>query len=239
MRIIGGKDYYDAGLMYGIDEDTVFVRHKNKTLDNIKYQTIKRMSELSVYGYTDGKNSFKLYNHGYDSLGKLRFKEYKFIIAGKLYNCISIRDENSSVENFCWSYSKFDNILSKYRYKRCLNKPTKYFYTYDKVYVEPNWFNTFNLTDESIQFLINNRITIAHKETSNYSSDSLWNIDPYDLYSFDMVKRIDPFTLFQQISSWVSGVLPRNPNPITEITDDKVKIHKHGFDKLSFRKMKV
>jgi hypothetical protein len=49
---------------------------------------------------------------------------------------------------------------------------------------------------------------------------------------------MDPFTLFQELSMFVGGVLPRNPNPMVEITDDKVKVAKHGFDKWSFRKHK-
>ncbi len=36
---------------------------------------------------------------------------------------------------------------------------------------------------------------------------------------------------------WVGGVLPRSGNPMVEITDDKVKAHKAGFDQWSFRKM--
>ena len=38
---------------------------------------------------------------------------------------------------------------------------------------------------------------------------------------------------------WLSGVLPSNRTPIVEITDDKIKIAKHGFHHpTSFRRPK-
>lgn len=53
-------------------------------------------------------------------------------------------------------------------------------------------------------------------------------------FKFQTIK--DTYTAYQDIFQYVSGVLNSRENDTVEISD-RDKIHKHGFDKWSFRKM--
>jgi len=83
-------------------------------------------------------------------------------------------------------------------------------------------------------WMIENRVTVITFEYSG--SREHWRINGDNLKDFQMFKVADPFSMYQRISQWVGGVLPRNANPMVEITDDKIRAHKHGFDQWSFRK---
>jgi hypothetical protein len=50
-------------------------------------------------------------------------------------------------------------------------------------------------------------------------------------------KVLDPFTAYQELEMWISGVLGQNPQPL-EVSDE-VKIQQHGFNEWSFRKHKL
>jgi hypothetical protein len=68
---------------------------------------------------------------------------------------------------------------------------------------------------------------------------SVWHVNAPNLKDAQFAKVFDPYMAFQEIALWVGGILSGTENPIVQITDDLVKIEKHGFDKkLSFRKAK-
>lgn len=98
-------------------------------------------------------------------------------------------------------------------------------------------------TAEQLEWLIENRVAIAiwcDHEISYYHRGSDWHCNSaereWSLKEYDFPRAMDPYALFQELSMFVGGVLPRNPNPMVEITDDRIKVAKHGFDKWSFRK---
>ncbi len=64
---------------------------------------------------------------------------------------------------------------------------------------------------------------------------SAWTVNSDTLKDYDFVKVVDPVRAFQELSMWVGGVLPKPGNPMVQITDDKVKLAKHGMDATSFR----
>lgn len=66
----------------------------------------------------------------------------------------------------------------------------------------------------------------------------MWHINHDNLKRVDFHKIMDPFTIFQEIQMWLSGVLPKDGPPMVAITDDIIKRDKHGFDKWSFKKKK-
>ena len=47
---------------------------------------------------------------------------------------------------------------------------------------------------------------------------------------------MNPFQAFQELSMHIGGVVASSGPKTIEITDPKIKIAKHGFDKHSFRK---
>ncbi|WP_337846280.1 hypothetical protein [Sphingomonas sp.] len=66
-----------------------------------------------------------------------------------------------------------------------------------------------------------------------------WAVDQPTLGAMDFAKVLDPYTAHQEIAMWVGGVLPASGPAMVEITDDRVKIAKHGFHHpTSFRRGK-
>lgn len=106
-----------------------------------------------------------------------------------------------------------------------------------------HWFEPQSLIGETRALLVDQRITIvSFNPTERFPQDSdhvyrPWRVDQPSLGDMQFAKTVDPFTAFQEISMWVGGVLPHPGPNMVEITDDKVKIAKHGFDVVgSFRK---
>lgn len=105
------------------------------------------------------------------------------------------------------------------------------------------WFTPRALVPEG---LITAKVTVAsmnplERHPQNDAREDLsWRIDQGTLADMEFAKAVDPYTAFQEISMWKGGVLPADGPPMVEITDDRVKIAKHGFDHpLSFRKAKT
>lgn len=74
---------------------------------------------------------------------------------------------------------------------------------------------------------------------SIYNSSTKWIGNPTDLKNLNFFKVIDPWTMYQTLDIWVSGVMVRAGNPTVEITDNRIKLEKHGFDnRMSFRHRK-
>lgn len=62
-----------------------------------------------------------------------------------------------------------------------------------------------------------------------------FHVNP-QLKKWHFQKAVDPYTAFQEIDMFRNSALKANERPMVSISD-KDKIHKHGFDKWSFRKM--
>lgn len=221
MRIIGGKDFYDGGLMYGRDEDVVFVRHKNKTMSNKEVPFVNYAQFSNRYGYT-----------------KFDAELYIFYAAGVKYPMVRVTpkhiDDGQGVRYF-WKRDDYAAFCAKHN-----EQPQAFSYWHLN---RDNQFKPWEakITPYETDWLISNHITILHSQKywDGGKEATCWTVDPFDLNRFEMQKHVNPFDMFQQISAWVGGVLPRNPNPMVEITDDKIKAAKHGMDRWSFRKMGV
>lgn len=108
------------------------------------------------------------------------------------------------------------------------------------------WFEPLQLEGRAMEALVSERVTIAYRTPEGYPprnerNESLtWAIDQAGLREMEFAKAVDPYTAFQEISMWKGGVLPADGPQTVEITDDKVKIAKHGFHHpTSFRKAKA
>jgi len=221
MKLIGGKDYYDSALRFGQDPSIVFVRHKDKRLE-------ERLLSRSY-----------LIDTSYRPFGskQLQFETVQIYFCGVKYNGVKIHTtkvvdpclgipQNVREEHIFWDYEQVESFCSK------------------------NGFETYNTKEEFVKYfnedknseylrskLIDLNITIAVLIKRGYlSSDDYWQIDPFTLKDFQFFKVKDAFTAFQEISMWIGGVLTKNYNP-PQIVDEKIRIEKRGFDsKWSFRK---
>jgi hypothetical protein len=171
-------------------------------------------------------------------------------VAGKHYGGVKVRERLSiaKIEVF-WDHDQLEAwVLSvgntiavpKKRYKWDKTTPLTDAFPDLQAFMTP-----LAATPAQLDWLVENRVAIAvwcDHNTQYSRRGSAWHCNSaekaWSLKEYDFPRAMDPFTLLQELSMFVGGVLPRNPNTMVEITDDKVKLAKHGFDKWTFRKHK-
>ena len=263
MRIIGGHDYYDKAIAYGIDPGVVFVRDskyiKNSdmeiigepttpsiTLSEPKSPSASKWSHPTLISTWNGKGNGTLNGVNYGITG------HSVIFCGKSYGGIELRDHKNHQTYFFWKYDK----LKKWADERGLTCSRSYSWWERK---DPNSSEEFIVLPKntaSLQRMIDLNISIlmlkpkssfSYRNVSNahrkdriewLEQESDWQANCCGLAELGFQSALDPYTAFQELSMWVGGTLSANgPNTVT-ITDDKIKVAKHGFDKHSFRKDK-
>ena len=255
MKIIGGHDYYDSALAYGRDEDLIFLRED-------KIMPAKECPLVPIYPWEIVAPNKKYNLWGNSCSIKTRNNEYCLIsisvyVAGKHYGGIKAVDFAVGAKdsrNF-WNYEEFCDWVESFDMKIFHPKDDWISWTDSEEKEKklfPNletWFTSRDATQEELDWLIANKVAIAiHCDVTDrnyywrHRKPDNWHINcaskEFNLKDLDFAKVVDPYTLFQELSMFVGGVLPRDSNPMVEITDDKVKIAKHGFDKWTFRKHK-
>lgn len=250
MRLIGGHDYYDSSLAYGRDEDLIFLR-------NDKTVPVKDCPLVAAYPLDIIAPKSK---HGYWSTSceiNEKDNQYQFIsisvyAAGKHYGGVKVEHKNNAriTEEFFWDYTKLEEFINNLGrkvndYKNDWLSDSKADYDRQQFPTLLSWMTPCDINEKQLEWIINNKVAIAINTTGrwhwNQKQDD-WHINcatsTFSLKSIDFAKVVDPYTLFQELSMFIGGVLPRDANPMVEITDDKIKIAKHGFDKWTFRKHK-
>lgn len=109
-----------------------------------------------------------------------------------------------------------------------------------------SWFAPQDIEGDALGALIGDRITIAsrnpleHPCRNQVNEPLSWRINQASLSALGYAKAVDTYTAFQEIAMWQGGVLPSDGARMVEITDDRIKIAKHGFHHpTSFRKVKA
>lgn len=258
MRIIGGKDYYDSAIAYGIDPGIVFVRDSRKLnngqMDELAGHTgvslsLIKSADVNKF-YTERKMvSSDRYNNNRTIDGvKYFLYEQNVIFCGKLYRGLRLTEwpaGSEAIVTTFWSLSK----LQKWAADRdMVVKFSTSFWNKAKE-AEHDPFMPKNLPKKEIDKMIEINasilIQVSEPDTSVGKGrigwaecDSGWIADCDILKDIGFQAALDPYTAFQELAMWVGGTLATNgPNTVT-ITDNNVKIAKHGFDKFSFRKPK-
>jgi hypothetical protein len=246
MKIINGHDYYDSALSYGQDTDVVFVRTP------VTY-TSKECPLYRGFGHTILKGrsmwsepEFKIKINGVTTL--VEFVPVVVYIGAKRYGGIKVvaAELQQTLEVF-WNYENYKLFIEANGHKLASKEKNKYYWY--KPEVEQEVFDTLEkffchseATTDQLNWLVSNRVAIAVWQGScrDRKSDTgqVWECNVSNLKDLMFYRAIDSFALFQELSMFVGGVIPRNPNPMVEITDNKIKVAKHGFDKWSFRKHK-
>ena len=233
MKIISKfKDYYDAGLSYGIDEKLVLVR---------KTENIKKKYNDSEYFHADELVHSKK--------GHFIFKKGNIYFCGKKYPHIKV--STFTEEKSMWSkyaLGKEDYFYDKEDFINFLNESE-----IDKKEVgtklgtfrgshESFWDTYFGATDAMSAFE-GKKVPYFYK--GSYSS---WDIvkegsDRYHtaesympvLKTFKFSKAVDPFLAFQEISMFLGALNTEESNPNSNISD-KDLLKGKGFDCMSFKK---
>lgn len=243
MRIIGGKDYYDSGLQYGRDDDLLFVRNSRESMTDAEIKD----PGFCTYDLKKGERDFSSLDQNVRATiernlgveagpngrwGKDFLSTVRVLFCGKLYRGVTFTPLTGKKRVYFWDKETLQRFLEPEGLQfRPYTRARSWFERWRDEQLD-EFFQPLDHTDWAIK----NRVTIAVKEDHDRISTP-WSIDTDQLKDFQFQRKFDSFTAFQMLSEWTMN-LPRNPNPMVEITDDKVKIAKHGFDKMSFRKEK-
>lgn len=249
MRIIGGHDYYDSALAYGADREVVFAREKERKIATKEFP-IPAEASFHIYRLKPDGNAKAV--DWWNSIASMRSDVtcYKVtaIVTDTIYRGVEIQYEyGHSKSVFCWTEVAMETILGRYGCTLYLrnahgrwNSATRHLsrqgardeemlaYYWDRPKVKP----------EQLNYLVENRISIALYRASLWDNRQTpsWGINGFDLGAVEFYRVMDPHTLYQELSMWVGGILPRSGAEMVTI-DDKTRAAKHGFDRWSFRKM--
>lgn len=261
MRIIGGKDYYDHGLAYGVDDQITFVRTGRKIRDSeFPVKMTGGAPEIDIL--SDDRPRWRR-DRG-NSRGKGQAWEYRgmtleagsvhVVFCGRYYSGVRVYytdkeiapyDKKDWQRNTFWDEESFNRFLKKYGAEISTpEKNKKRIYLTDSDRYKP--CDCRDLTDEEKSAIITMGITVAvstNEDLENIGDGTgrdyrFWQVDSDCLKTVDFIKVLDPVRAFQEISMWVGGVLPKPGNPMVQIVDEKIRQHKAGMDKTSFRRAK-
>ena len=232
MRILSKfHDYYDGVQNQGgFDNTLIFNRESSEIAGKfpIDYSSSsysrwnKYISEFKIYCFNNRNNN--PYRHHYWEANTILIG-----VAGKLYQGLEIKVWNLGefTTKIVWSLSSLQSFLSIFNIK--LTNKDEYKYSLDTV---EEFEKYFNFSKDLSSWMIENKYSIV---CSTGKCETLI-INPC-LKEFDFQKVINPYTLFQELSLWIGGVLTNNP--IIEPIPDKYKIEQYGFGPWSFRKHKL
>lgn len=215
MRVISKfRDYYDGVMKTGMDREVVYVR-ENKGIP-IKDARGVDFNTKSSGTYCSVETSFLGY-------------------CGMIYRVMIVETEfpnHARTRHVFFDFEEFKQFM--------LNNKLSNEYDFRESRWWPSRFQRFKEMDTSRMlelfhefqtplFLLTNVYRYrGPDETTLTLGPCLKDIE------FQRVK--DPYTAYQEIFQFVAGVLNHPENKMVKISD-KDKIHKHGFDKWSFRKM--
>jgi hypothetical protein len=248
MRIIHGHDYYDSALAYGQDDSIVLVRQKSNLLTDEQVRKVPYLfgahaSLLATHpSWRSSPSGFEIMDYtrpiGRDSIVA---RPCKVWVAGSEWNgvCLDVTSGGTTKRTHAWSWQ---NLLS-WGEAHGVAFPTRQGTTdrwERRRNITPDWFGEKASHADLISWMIQNRtsiITCNPGFSNRWYADHEWRVNGDNLRAMEFYKAADAFSLFQKISQWVGGVLPSTANQMVEIKDDLIKVHKHGFDKWSFRKL--
>lgn len=264
MRIIRGHDYYDSALAYGQDDDITFVRD-TKLFDtkDTPLSNIDPTSELINYG--SGRHYYRSYwNTGNEVRIRDRAETRRYpIYSITVYFCdkryqgfgCDIGEE----KHVFWSREPLVQWLESLG-QTVNTTPNKWRYSDSKPVTLDEYFTPRSITVRERDWMMTNRIAIAiwsgdkqipgsiedweyYKQNKHgpHGVDSPWRCNSAEvgnaLKEYKFMKVLDPYTAMQELGMWISN-LPKDGPAMVTITDEKMLVKKHGFDKWSFRKHK-
>jgi hypothetical protein len=244
MKIIGGKDYYDVGARHGVDPAIVFVRPNECIMMDNVFE-----ADLCPHFCALGRSLFDV-EHNLVEFGTEHWEMRPFtvIVAGKRYGgvvadpvrvmgTLTLPEDLRPV--LLWSYAGYqDWLVSKGREAMSSDVLASQEQQHLASHFERE------LDQEDIDWLIANKIvvaTIVGFQARQWSSDGgpCWRINGDNLKDFQFYCVVGADQMFQEIASWVGGVLGGPSPDAVEIKDDIVLRDKKGFDEKSFKKGKL
>lgn len=231
MRIISKfHDYYDSALKQGIDSSIVYVRDQKEELIS-KY-------DYSYYPFVRNSLPFRTkYQLDKELQNDFCYLGYCGKIIPILILSVSPKQDFSILaqrhSKVCYSFEEVERFCLENNItlsqSRGWRRNSSYFDLYPSSIKD-----FFNQTDFKLLpsiFSQKNVPLFFYQERTH--GEYVLTLNP-SLKNLEFFRQKDPFTCFQDIAQFVSGVLNSKENEMVKISD-KDKVHKHGFDKWSFR----
>ena len=203
-------DYYDSIMKCGVDKTIVYNR-ETKPIEK---------KDLKKFGLERGSGWYL------DRDRQLYYQQGWIMFCGKTYPVCRLRQRMSyepAKEFFCYDMEKVNDIIKE----NSITKKSLHMFSYEKV--NETFRNSFVATD-CVDILVHFNVPII---ASLPFLDSDFVLNP-SLKEVDFYRIVDPYSAFQEISSFVSGVLTNVEDKMVKIDDESMKVKK-GFDDWSFK----
>lgn len=246
MRFASGRDFYDRVLAFGRDDTLFFDRSQ---LAKARYVTAKEAGFAKAPpGSLDfkGEMSWRKYSGLTIDGREYKYTPYVVWFAGERFSGVrlEIRENHwypkpSEEPQWFWGRDAFVAHL-----KTLHEENSKDAWDQDAVIHEASLQRLFDYTPSKadIDWMVSNRVAIAISSDHHYHGDQYygstecgWYLNSDGLGAMGFAKALDPYSAFQKLSQWIGGVLSGDNKPMVKITDEKVILKKHGFDKRSFK----
>lgn len=213
-------DYYDTAIGYGIDKTIIYNRTEELISSNVRTADYEDASFVNK----EGRYSFSTYYIGF---------------CGTIYPLIKVhvhRDFFTSQDLFFYNKEDFNKFVLSLGVTVKRNK-----YRFDRYRLDKKLYRTIYLTNENsiIDFYDSKyteyeKLFLAHKvPLFTVRKEAITLNDHLKAYNFQSIK--DPFTAFQDIQMYISGVIGAPERPMVQISD-KDLASKRGHDgKYSFK----
>lgn len=210
-------DYYDTSMAWGIDKDCVYSRD---------------VAEIHFHGSNDLPYEKELnLPHGV----KLKIIPMIIGFCGQMYPTIKCEytGDIRLKDEFFFRYEDFESFAGQRGY---LEMKTKYFWYRDHIISQAGAKRFFENKFESYQKYFREYhapVFLIEKSNKPGRVNIKLTINP-SLRQLQFVKHKDPFTAFQEIFMFLSGVLGNKEKSTVQISD-KDMLKQKGFDQYSFK----
>ncbi|MBX3595602.1 hypothetical protein [Sphingomonas sp.] len=266
MRMIGGRDYYDAGAAWGQDESIVFLRNGARALSDIDMFVEIGLPSTSCAGGLVARDAYgaRPASGRYRPLRDLAIdgvaygqKAGQVLFCGTLYRGLRLAREGGGAPRWFWTHAALAAFAGQHGLAlhegeayagtaRETSNVRRQVVEYPTVELPlRDWFDPLSLAGRAREAVVRAGITIASRDPDakvplgpEYAQLP-WAVDQPTLGAMDFARAVDPFTAYQEIAMWVGGVLPAPAPGTVDVTDNRVKLEKAGFDhRTSFRRGK-
>lgn len=235
------KDYYDGAVGMGIDKSIVYKRNeseidtpdyiKNVISVNEKYDWGEKFTTDYGYNIPDGKFNSTIIHIGFCGKLYLGFKFSKKSDTHRLnysYDTEIIYDIEEAKKRL-----ELETVINRWSRNKKTKRDLLEDYLFKLNSVDPTeWFRNFNTPI----FAIGCDVKTEAKDIFYNSQSIKTTINPI-LKNYEFAKVFDPYTAFQEIQMYISGVLGVDKNVDNPIMSEKQKVAQHGMDKWSFRRL--
>lgn len=238
------KDYYDIGSGLGIDKTNVYKRVEEAlTLNDINNEH----PDLNAFEspghrriYYSRLNYFKPYIKNYTSRTSRRvymysdwlFKKHIIAVCGKLYSVLLFTEESTSSSK-CHIFHNYDQV-KEHLIKNGKSVPKKDSFKGKNFCLFDRLFINNEVLESDINIFYKTPI-LSYTLSSRYDESIKLTLNP-ELNKFEFYRVLDPYTMFQEVSMYNSGVLTNTEDNMVQISDEDKKFAK-GFDDYSFKKL--